>query len=565
MPQNTSANITTVPSFSDVAKDVVRNSIRSAICIDDRYASPYEEDTTNTLNFVEPRKLHKSFREDGLCDLDIYRFTTYEDTWNPTIMMSNKDLLILDWELDADGRYDSTIKILTEVIESKKIPFVVVYTSTTDLHAVNKALIREFSPYDAEIFQTVSDSLKANSTIISENPDSIEADIFLEENVHVFYEYIFNWERRTETETILLGAFRTKFEVKERIGEAGIKSKVLAAVKTICGPQQDGLLELAMMSIAQESETKSPFRIERISTSQHAFRLNGTIILVYHKQDKEDGIKPEDLFTVFAEAVVSNPHNYLNILSLELKDRLRETFSKIGTQFSKTDELAFFFHLENYRTLNNGEDYDLRSIYDFILKSWIGELHQQKINEQSRILQFANYRYETLSYKPPKVLSDTDGDLVKELIRYCAYVSTSKVLERSDPSLRFGDIFNNTAKPDEFYLCITPSCDCLHTENIHDNFYFIKGSIYNNLRALIEAETGFHSFILVDNEPKCIKWQCKPFTSFISQNDMNRLKINYSGSEIQLQHQIILKENYAQRVANESFGYGHRVGVDFPH
>lgn len=564
MPNDTSTNAAVEPSFSDVAKDVIRNSIRSAICIDDRYASAYEEDPTS-FNSDEPKKLHKSFREDGLCDLDIYRFTTYEETWNRDVMLSNKDLLILDWELDADGRFDSAVKILTEVIESKKIPFVVVYTSTTDLHSVNKALIREFSPYDTDTFQSVSEALKANCTAISEDPNSIEADIFLEEKTEVFYEYIFNWNNRQATEASLLASFRDEFAVKAQIGETAIKSKVSAAVRTIAAQHNDGLLELAMMSIAQESETKSVFQIERISTAQHAFRLNGAIVLVYHKQDKEDGIKPEDLFTVFAEAVVSNPHNYLSILSLELKDRLRESFSKIGTQFSKTDEQAFFFHLENYRTLNDGEDYDLRSIYDFILKSWIGELHQQKINEQSSILQFAEHRYKTLLYPPPKQLTETDTDLIKELVRYCAYVSTSKVVGRNDPSLRFGDLFLNPANPNEYFLCITPSCDCLHTENINGNFYFVKGTIENNLLAIKGAETGFYSFILRDNEPMCIKWVCKPFTSYIAVNDIDQLKINYSGSEIQLQHLIILKENYTQRMANESFGYGHRVGIDLPH
>lgn len=553
------------PSFEDIAKEVIRNSIRSAICIDDRYASAYEEDSFG-LTVDEPRKLHKSFREDGLCDLDIYRFTTFEETWNRDIMLSNKDLLILDWELDADGNYDNAIKILTEVVQSKKIPFVVVYTSTEDLHSVSKALVREFSPYDTDVFQTVSSALKTNYSTISNEPNSIEADLFLEENSKTFYEYLFNWKNRPETELKLLKRIRQSFFIKEKIGETAIKNKVSAAVKVVINDHNDGLLELAMIAIAQESETKSPFRIERISTFQHAFRLNGTIVLVYHKQNKEDGIRPEDLFSVFAEAVVSNPHNYLNILSLELKDRLRESFSKIGTQFSSTDEQAFFFHLQNYRTLNKGEDYDLRSIYDFILKSWIGELHQQRINEQPKILQFAGYRYETLESKPPKNLQETHKSLIDELIKYCAYVSTSKVSNRSDPTLRFGDLFVNSDKTDEFYLCITPSCDCLHPkDNINNNFYFVKGANFNGFQAIREAETGFHSFVLRENEPKCIKWQCKPFTSYVTTNDIQQLKIDYCGSTIQLQHLTILKENFAQRIANESFGYGHRVGVDLPH
>lgn len=567
--QKPSVNTKPEPSFETTAKDVIRNSIRSAICIDDRYAAAYEtkgDIEKYALEEEQPRTLHKSFREDGLCDLDIYRFTTYEDTWKPEFMLSNKDLLILDWELDADGNYDNALKILTEVVQSKKIPFVVVYTSTEDLNSVNRALIREFSPYDTEVFQAVSSALKANYSVISDDPDSIEADLFLEENEDLFYHYVFNWENRPDTESKLLASLHQSFAVKQQIGEVAIRAKVTAAVKSIIGSHADCILELGMMAMAQESETKSSFRIERISTVEHAFRLNGTIVLVYHKQGKKNGIKPEDLFSVFAEAVISNPHNYLSILSLELKDLLRESFSKIGTQFSKTDEQAFFYHLENYRTFNNGVDYDLRSIYDFILKSWIGELHQQKISEQPSILRFANHRYETLETKPPKQLTEENTTLINELIKYCAYVSTSKVIDRSDPTLRFGDLFVNSNKQDEFFLCITPSCDCLHPkDNINNNFYFVKGAKFNGFQAIQEAETGFHSFILRENEPKCIKWQCKPFTSYISTNDISQLKINYCDAQIELQHLIVLKENYAQRIANESFGYGHRVGIDLPH
>lgn len=564
MPDNPE-NALIKPSFSEVATEVIRNSIRSAICIDDRYAAAYEEETDD-LNVDEPRKLYKSFREDGLCDLDIYRFTTFEETWNRKIMLSNKDLLILDWELDADGNFENAIKILSEVVHSNKIPFVVVYTSTADLHSVSKALIREFSPYDTEVFQSVSAELKTKYSAISDDPESIETDIFLEENTDTFYEYLFNSTNRQETESKLLANVRQSFAIKKQIGDAAIKRKASEAVSTIVGQHTDELLELAMMAIAQESNTKSQFRIERISTSQHAFLLNGTIVLVYHKQEKKDGIKPENLFTVFAEAIVSNPHNYLTILSLELKDRLRESFSMIGSQFSKTDEQAFFYHLENnYRTLKNGEDYDLRSIYDFILKNWIGELHQQKSNEQPNILKFANHRYDTLASQPPKKLTKADTNLISELIKYCAYVSTSKVTDRSDPVLRFGDLFLNQGNPVEYFLCITPSCDCLHTENINDNFYFVKGTNYNGFEAIRDAEKGFHSFVLQNNEPISIKWQCKPFTSYISTNDISQLKINYCGKEIQLEHLIVLKENYAQRIANESFGYGHRVGIDLPH
>lgn len=199
-----------------------------------------------------------------------------------------------------------------------------------------------------------------------------------------------------------------------------------------------------------------------------------------------------------------------------------------------TDEMAFFYHLENYRTLNNDQDYDLRYINDFILKGWIGELHQQQINEQPSLLQFADHRYKNLPVPPPKELSDDDDLLINELVKYSAYISTTRLSSRSDSTLRFGDLFFNPSKVDEYFLCITPSCDCMHPEKINDNFYFVKGSVSNSLKSIIAAETGFYSFVVRNDIPKCIEWQCKPFTSYVTKNDINEIMIDYCGTHIVL-------------------------------
>ncbi len=561
MKQNTNLKASRI--FSEVAEQVIRNSIRSAICIDDRYASAYEEDI-HQLIIEEPRKLYRTFREEGHCDLDIYRFQNLEVSWKPEFMISNKDLLILDWELDPGGRFDSALKILNDVIHSEKIPFVVIYTATPDLSSVSKELIKEFSPFDNEAFQSTISKLEANFLKISDSKDFENVDLFMESQEELFFQHILNWKTRTIIEEQIIHKMREIFKVKSTIQDTAIKTKIKSTIPPQSNILRDPILALSTILVGQNSG-RSAYQLERVFTDQLAFKVNGTIILIYHKKGDKDGIKPEELFSVFAQAVVSNPQNYLNIFSLELKDRLRETFSSIGTQFAKIDEKAFFYHLENYRTLNDNIDYDLRYINDIILKGWIGELHQQQINEPPSILEFADHRFKSLEEPPPKVLTDHDEYLVTELVKYSAYISTTMLNNRSDSTLRFGDMFFNPSKSDEYYLCITPACDCMHPENIKNNFYFVKGSASNNLKSLNASETGFHSFVLKAGEPKSILWQCKPFTCFVTKNNINEIVINYCGTQIALEHLIVLKENFTQRIANEAFGYGLRVGIDLPH
>ncbi len=117
-------------SLEEIAKKVIKNAIRSAICIDDEYAPPYPQEDSK-LNTEEPFKLYHSFREKGHCDLDIYHFESVEESWKPDYMIPNKDLVILDWELDKGGnKFDSTLLILKDIVESGKIPFVLIYTNT---------------------------------------------------------------------------------------------------------------------------------------------------------------------------------------------------------------------------------------------------------------------------------------------------------------------------------------------------------------------------------------------------------------------------------------------------
>lgn len=279
-------------------------------------------------------------------------------------------------------------------------------------------------------------------------------------------------------------------------------------------------------------------------------------MLILHKNDNNEGVAPENLFNVFSEAIYTNPHSIINLISLELKDKLREDFSTIGTKFNMIDERAFLYHANNYVKKNEeGKVFDKTSFVNFVIQSWMNELTQYNLELDLK----STNLLEELLYD-----IDADIDLHDKLSQYANMVSCVNLENRKNKKITFGDIFKSG---ENYFLCITPLCDCLNTNKIKNQFYFTIGEKINKKSALEKAEQDFFSFIHYNNENIAIDWKCKPFTSYISNdaNNIDSLKIVYANNTYELEHLTILKENYTQRIANNSFGYGYRVGIDLPH
>ncbi len=541
-------------SFDMVAKEIIKKSFRSAICIDNEYASAYSE--TENLNIEEPRALYNSFREDAYCDLDVFEFVSFENSWKPH-MGENKDLLILDWELDAGEQYISTLQILDAVIKAKKIPFVVIYTNTEHIDQVANVIVSKFNPVTKEQLDAFKVIFNSKMLPASEE-DSIDFDDLLPES-GLFFEYINFHSKRIETEQRILEAIKKHFKVKDAINATAIRNKINSYIKEVFGEGSIGReLEFLSFLILRDEDVSGCFGMKRIKIERPAYFVdNSTTIIIFRKKDKDGGITPEKLFNEFAQTIISDPHNFISLLSLEFKDNIKENFSRIGVKFSHLNERAFLYHMGNYQTdgvFNKG------TIYDFILRGWIYELFQQKIGEKSLALNFIGKRYADLDIANVQ----EDADLYSELVRYSAYISTTDLSDKENKKLWFGDIFKNDKK--EYFLCITPHCDCSIPSKIKNNYYFIKGAIKPDIKgALSTAEQGYESFIIDDKTPICVEWKRKPFTSYIETPILGQIILRYANVEKSLEYVTSLKENYTQRISNEAFAYGYRVGIDLPH
>ncbi len=558
-----------VMGFDEVAKSIIKNSIRSAICIDDKYASAYsttDEIAKKDLKFEEPKKLYNSFRELGQCDLDIYQFESLDKSWKKDYMIPNKDLMILDWELDQNTvpKYKDSIGILSDVIDSNQIPFVVIYTNASDLNNISRILISEFNSVEKTFdYDSLFTELNENFERMPHGESDIDFELFFDDknNQKLFFDYVYNYERRNELKDEILNRIIEVMELK--VNSRGVCAKVARVLKDKTSENKDYIKALSLIGLNQEKSNNLTFSIERVESKDHILKINNTTVLIYHKSDNGDGVKPEELFDVFSKAIIANPHNYLSLLSLELKDQLRKEFSIIGTRFSDIDEIAFFYHMQNYKDKET-QTFNKRRIYDFVIKSWLQDLSAQSINGKSDVIELI----EDGIAKVDEIPTELNINLQEALIKYSAFISTSNC-DFVDKKLKFGDIFKNTESED-YFLCITPHCDCVNPKDkIKNNFYFIKGRVLSNNKdlnkAIAEAEQEYYSFLNVENKAVCIDWSCKPFTAYITENNIEHLNFRYLDTDLSLKYITNLKENFAQRLSNESFGYGYRVGIDLPH
>lgn len=579
------AQIKEEKSFQEVAREIIKKSIRSAVCIDDIFVEPYMEDEIidslqkdlesqgMSLDFNTPASLYKSFRKDGDCDLDIYHFKSIEESWHPEYILNNKDLVILDWELEGKGNFESTLIILRKIIDDDKIPFVIVYTQKPieEFPEISKALISNFNIIKEEDVSEVRDLFfdQFNTHFIkissdeSWNDDEVELFWDKVQIKSLLLEYVLIPSKRKVSLDRLFSSMVEEFNIK--VAESLEKKFKTVLKNTFNEDYYEGIEKL--LYLLTDSTNNEKYTFKRIDTEQIGFKINNCNITIFQKYSEDmTGINPNDVFSQFSNLMSSSPHNFITLLSIEMRDRFREDLSKIGNNISLIDEKAFFWHLEHYKK-RSPENFE-NLFYDFLLNSWTNELSEYNINLKPQVFEVID------NYRKINHLEDLKGvEFTESLAKLANKLTTTKLNDRysRDNKIRFGDIFKiqteEVSEIVEYYLSITPHCVCLDSCKIDNNFYFIKSEYVSNdyTSALKKVETEHYSFIEDEKTIKAIKWgECKPFTAFIEENNLKNLKSTYNNQNIKLDYITTLKENFAQRIANKSFGYGTSIGIDIP-
>ena len=556
-------------SFSDIATSIVKKSIRSAICIDDEFAEPYEA-KNKKRNSQIPKKLYSSFRKDGECSLDFYRYRNWNDwTLKKENVLSNKDLIILDWELESIGnKYANTLKILDDIIQHRTNQFVIIYTHLQYVEEIRININAYFSKNNIQYKDIkIEDFIKVYEDITEDDYKLVDSEI----KRLISRDKIFAHEHKLDA------IFKSIGIDKKEIGLLMKSIKETFKINNC----KDLLEVLLLKAYFLDSHTNNTHRsVKSVNSDKIILNVDNTLILITNKGSTKNptGILPEKLFKYFTTAITTSPNNSISLMACELKDLFRSNVAIIGNNISNINEKAFFNHWNNLRTVKDItiEEADIQFKF-FLIENWLTELSQFTINTTTHHLFFEALR----KYAEENGMFNLPEDAINydDIIKLGAHYSTINIgiEQRTNKKIQFGDIFEmlkigNQQNLKEVLLSITPHCDSIRPKKIKYLFHFIRGEVITNheakQKALLNSEKDHYSFIEIQRIPYCIKWNVKPFTIYVPEvnNDIsNSIEVLIQDSKFQLKHLTLLKENYSQRIANYSFSDSMRVGITLPY
>lgn len=558
--------------FDVVAKEIVSNSINTAICIDNDFEEPYSlVDNPSNPSFKIPKELYESFKKQN-CILDFHKYIDLEN-WasKKSMILKNKDLLILDWQLtEGEPPFKDALEILLEAVKTDSLPFIYIYTEKTDLDEIAFYIYSYFSGLSL-------DDLEKKYDLFCNEFEEIYVDIDTRE---LFYgmkskikEIVLqsNDDIIKEIKNELFDYIKTKLGLEQKeVGEVYNKLFEIGCKNFNCNNENVlKNLGLFLNNGLFRDKIVSDVEIRAIEGEKYTYSINNTLVKIASKKINSEGtatllVSAEQVYSDFSKTICKRPKNFLALLGLEMRNLYRNRCSIIGKDINDIDELAFFYHQKSL-------DPDENAFHDFLFNMWKDEVSSFLQDQNPRLFSELN-DYKTKNEIDKKLItfSKNSDDVIRNLAKLNYYYSILRITHNEPRQIRFGDIFSienvitEAIKEDLFLLCITPHCDCLRPEKIDNCFYFVGGKKLDISSGLKKGDTGFISYIQIENKIICIEWKTTPFTIHIPNESkiIPPIECDLLGKKIRLKHITWQKENYSQRIANQSFSNASRVGIN---
>jgi len=556
--------------FDSAAKKIVSDSICSAVCIDNAFVEPYTHmENPEESKYKTPKELYESFKKQN-CVLDVYKYVDFENWENKKeSILKGKDLLILDWELsDGEPPFKDTLVILLEAVRTESLPFVYIYTQEIDL---DKVVLNIFSYFSGNTLEKLKEKYDLLCENLEDNFSEVnDARELLKGMTEKCKEIVIFPHKIKDIRGQIFGYFKEKLEL-DFINTGEFHKNFMDIGKNIfkCETDEKFLMDLGLF-LNNGHLPKEPVpevSMYPIESERYAYLIHNTVVKISTKKTPATGgavehiVSPEDVYSELSKTICSRPQNFLALLGLELRNLYRDSSSVIGKDINEIDEMAFFQHQ------NSLKDEDDERFHDFLKNIWKDEISSFLLDQKPLLFSVLD------NYKMKKdidsLLKSHDNNLlIQHLSRLNYYYSISRSQHKLSRKIRFGDIFSfleETSPPSHsFLLCVTPHCDCLRPKK--NGFFFVSGneiSLKNGLEKE-KINSGFISFVIFDKKLICIEWITSPFTIHIPANNIiEHIVCDLLEKKIILNHLAYQKENYTQRIANESFSKANRVGIDF--
>jgi hypothetical protein len=504
-------------------KEIVSNSIKSAIFIDEKALENYKRKSSIFIPEEQLSiNLDNNFKKIGI-SLSVHKFKQ-ADLINDNRLdyfFKRRDLVLLDWKLDGNDGEEYSLNLLSKVVKQKHIHFCSIYTSEANYDEIISNILTYFSGYNKAYYQNIIDSL----------------DVYKEMDEALFEQISFDNHNVNAT---FFNSFRN------------VNAQLPNLIKQVAGLNDFGkaLIQVKYaFSNFHKSEIVNPIPTH-INRTNYSLNINNTIITIIPKTEDS----ASKILNKLYHQIYNSENCFTQLLGLDMQNSFSENSSFIDENLLNTKIDTLMFHRKQLK------DKNLEIEFNNFIKSLLLKHSQQTLEES--ILKILEDDFLRSISKTRYNVNDEEIALLN------TFYNGSYIKDKN--KINFGDIFLKEGT-NEYYMCITALCDCLYPENIKNNFFFVKGNPAINLSDAIKTgDDGFKSYI---NKTTCILWTTgdyvKPFQLHLSDttivnNTIKPLLIsNANLSEITLKYVFSLKSSYVQRIANHTFAHPIRVGVDF--
>ncbi len=522
--------------MNELTKEIVEGSICNVVCIDDEYISPYEEKPDeNKRAFTE--KMYNDIGGEKGRNITILKYDTgINDSWGG--WLQNKDLLILDWQLDGNETGESALHIIETALE-RRVPYICLYTNEPQISQMAESIVDYFSFSQKEL-EEKSDWAKDKGINAADYRDLIESA--------VSSQHFNKLNERMQDDNIIL---------EENIGNEEWKKILYAWDKKIV--------------VKDDSDKKSTYNF-----GEGALKVSDTYVFLYNKTTSvgDNSLQPVEINRIISsisETIINKPNSELNVLWVMYGELIKDTLRKDGNYFREVSPEAFFYYSKKLL-----DDYGKEEMGSFLKNMFIKQVFQNVEAESKPIPEQIVNRIVEEGGRIDKINSETKND----------YITLNTLLNinigqsRNKHYLSFGDVFSSEGG--DYFLCVNALCDCAIRkpenqnesagEENHDvrDYFFISGKEDNRMELFKDVESHHYSFICADNScGKAIKWDIKTLTSvcfsmdnvMVSKDSPHKVVIH--GKEQDIKFVCSISREYAQRMANAAFSNSGRVGVSF--
>ncbi len=515
-----------------IYEEVVRNSLQYVACIDDDFVNPYEvQESNDQLKFT--KDMYTTIKEACGSHVEMLRYEKEMDPHFIAKCISNKDLLILDWQLVGEN-FMPTLEILVRA-ERMQIPFVCIYTNQPDMEIICQIIKGYFSGHTISEIDEICNCW-AEAGIF-------ESD-FREDVLELFSAPKSDSRKIAKHVEELYGNSTKEMQKLQELGYKKAKSWYPLWLKW-----SNVVLPEELLPCASE-----PLNGTMI--------INGMLVCCLPKMTSEskNPVDIKDLISSVAKHIVSVPNSIFNILWLNYSNALRDVLQSRTQLFLDLDDRALGYFSKDL--LKEGED---------IFDDWMKSLFRDEIMDRldGSIVKFSPDVFDEIK---KKYVSVDPNSLVDELVAINEKITVNHMYSRSVHKIDFGDVFvtsNGVGHEETYWMCVTAKCECSRPEDkIENSYLFIKGKeMEKAYTSLKDAESKYRSYIKRDAKIAFVEWNTKLKSVYFESgnNTVNGIgRTNegvYNGNKLTFTYLCNIKENYAQRMANASFAEGNKVGI----